>query len=211
MARVIRLVCLTVALLAGGWRAAEAGLIDWMEELSGPGPFTGFGGVTATICDFRKLPGVLPLGQKKPCFFFDYRYLQTREKDDSSEFGRVRAHVLDFGVSWQLYRFIELGVGGGTILFDGSENPAKPTLTAARLAIKPLLLMTPSDCWEAHQTWAKWAGVVKLYVKEGVILHNVDADDFGVAPGASTFNIDFDKVTSIGLMFDLTEFWRPWR
>jgi len=214
MARVIRVVCLTMALLAGGWRAAEAGLIDWMEELSGPGPFTGFGGVTATICDFRKLPGALPLGQKKPCFFVDYRHLRTREEDDSSEFGKVRANVFDFGVSWQLYRFIELGAGAGFVLFNAKTNDertTKMTLTAARLAIKPVLMIVPSDCWEAHQTWAKWASSVKLYVKEGIILHNVNAFDFGVEPGVSTFDIDYDKITSFGVMFDVTEFWRPWR
>jgi hypothetical protein len=211
MARALRVVCLTAGLLIGGWQSAEAGLIDWMEELSGPGPFTGYGGITATICDFRESPGALRLGQTKPCFFVDYRHLRTREKDDASEFGKVRANAFDFGVSWQLFRFLELGAGGGVILFDGNKDPARPTLTFARLAIKPVLLMIPYDCWEEHQTWAKWASVVKLYFKEGIILKNVNAGDFGVAPGASTFDVDYDKVTSFGVMFDVTEFWRPWR
>jgi len=209
MARALRVTCLMVVVLACGGRPAEArwAFLDWMEELSGPGPFTGGPGLVATVCNFRDLRGAFSEDKRKPCFYFDFRHVEAKDSDNFREFGEVGATSYDFGATWQLYRPIEVGVGGGFVRFAANgESTTKFTLAVPRLAVKPLLMLTPTRHWGG--TWAKWASVPKLYVRESVILGNLKATDFGVAPGLSTFDVDNDQVTSFGLMLDFTELWR---
>ena len=207
MARVLRVLCLMVIVLACGWKPAEARnpFLDWMEELSGPGPFRGWGGFVATICfGGERFPGRYSEDIKKPCAYFDFRKLEAEENDNFLEFGEVGATAYDFGATWQLYRPIELGVGMGFVRFAANDvSTTRMTLTAPRLVIKPLLLIPGSS------GWGKWTTILKLYARENIILGNLQATDFGVAPGRSTFNVDNDKVTSFGVLFDLTDFWRP--
>ena len=221
MARVTRLVCLAAALLVGGWQPAEAGLIDWMEELSGPGPFTGNGGLVGTICfggplksesesRAARIVGSAPEDKQKPCAYFDFRHLETENDDNFHQFGRtVGATAYDFGATWLLYRPIEVGAGVGFIRFAANDVSAtRMTLTGPRVVIKPLLMLTPTRHWGG--TWARVASVVKLHARQTIILGNLQASDFGVAPGLSAFDVDNDQVTSFGVMFDVTEYWRRW-
>jgi hypothetical protein len=226
MARVLKVMCLTAALLVCSGRPAEARLIDWLEELSGPGPFTGNGGLVGTICfgsavksegRAARIVGAAPEDKRKPCAYFDFRHFETENDDNFHQFGKtVGATAYDFGATWLLYRPIELGAGIGFVRFAANDvSTTKMTLTGPRVVIKPLLMLTPVSKWRdsngAPTTWAKVASVVKLHARQTVILGNLQATDFGVAPGLSTFNVDNDQVTSFGLLIDVTEYWRPWR
>lgn len=50
MIKRLRIAVVLLVFVLGPWSVAHAGFIDWIDELSGPGPFKGFGGDFRLFC-----------------------------------------------------------------------------------------------------------------------------------------------------------------
>jgi hypothetical protein len=196
-------------------RPAEAQMWDWLQEWSGPGPFTGIHPmVLVSACD-RDLTA--PRGQDTPrCLFVDYRDLRT-DPNDNFPIG-VRARFLDVGVKrkvrvWDLQESIDGGVGIGVMLASGDKNAGgkkawRFTVTAPRFEVMPLLLVTElfgrgAFASVAHQK--RWMRIVKLHLSGTVIVGPLDAEALGVDRTLSGYRENSEYVLSRGLVLDFGE------
>ena len=161
---------LIVAVLAcGGLMAspvpASASLMDWLQELSGPGPFNAK--VINLIVD------VCPTGHKyrdekrteldmfasdydepnwdKPriCVFIDHRRLKNDGAGDNFGAGTIDVQTFEFGASARLHRSVSIGFGLGRIGFKSQNGgePAKLLVTAPRIVLKPALIFGGYEFW----------------------------------------------------------------
>lgn len=197
---------------------------DWLGELSGPGPFQAPQAVVSnqlvTFCRDRGETSIgtsqavnFQTGEVNPkvkCFYADFRRL---ESDKTSRFNPVKVQAFEFGASFQVARFLELGFGAGVIRFDTTDNagnsftPARLTFTPARGVLKPaaLLFLIPSLQRDpSKEKWYKAASILKLYVKETFILGHVSGSDFGVSDAVFP-QVTNDFVPSRGAFIDLGE------
>jgi hypothetical protein len=206
MRRVLRLGCFTLIVMGLCSRPAEAGLWDWLEELSGPGPFRedALANFTARVC-FTPTPRS---GSREPCVYLDYRRFINNEDDNFfEEIGEVRATAFDFGLTWEIWRPIDVGVGGGFLRFHTSKkDTTRTTLVGPRVQVKPLLFFRPAPYWSQDQNLRRrqWASVLKFYVRHSVILGRLQGTtDFGAEK--SSFDVTNDRVMSYGFLLDFTE------
>jgi len=190
---------------------AEAGMWDWIKELSGPGPSEGRGNLLGTMCfdPLRTAPWT------QPCAFVDWRSFEN--ESDNNFPNNVRIEAYDFGVTWKLHTSgaIEVGAGAGLMRFSSDDRinnsgaqviTTKLTLTAPRVVLAPIgLFLDKTD----RDFLSNLARVLKLYARYNFISGKLDATDFGVrlgtGPGESTFSVDGDFVPSYGFIFDLGE------
>lgn len=188
-----------IALLVSS-RPAQAKIIDWLEQLSGPGPFGTRGSVLVSGgCVQPDLPRLgidSTTPATTPCWFFDLRRFHA---DADEFFNAVNAEAYDFGATFQVRRPIELGFGMGFIRFSSNGvNTTKVTTTPLRVVVKPLLFVPKLQD-------KKWAGFLKYYVRESVIWGRLTQDDFGISAARHVFNEKNDVVTSAGFLIDLGE------
>jgi len=215
MRRASRLGCLMLVILGMCTPPAEAKVWDWLEELSGPGPFEArYPGRTFLfniICtdtgatkNGRSITGLHRLGRvpdpKKmsKCLFVDQRWFVTN--NDSSRFYRTMVKTTEFGPAIRLHPALEVGAGLGGMWFT-SESPEKPfratqwTITFPRVVFMPLLAIPGLEN-------AGW-GFFKMYFRESVIVGTVDQNDIATKPG-NTFSVNDDRVRSAGFIIDIT-------
>ena len=119
-------------------------------------------------------------------------------KDDN--FPATKANLVDFGVTFEVRRQIEVGAGAGWIDFSTPQkSTAKFTVTIARVAVQPLQFIKGLS---GNDFRSRVAGVLKIYARETLIPGELTAADFGVS---STFRAEDDKITSMGFVLDLGE------
>jgi len=218
MKRALRLATLVVATLVAWAVPARADIIDWLQELSGPGPFHEAKnkiGSLATFCS----PGGGHLIQSfdaagrqisTPCFFFDFRNFVSVEDDNFPQ--PVSVRVYDIGLSWRVARPVEIGIGVGVMDFKsdapGATGAVRAELIAPRVVVKPILfipyLLGNRDYWNSRPGALRWASVLKWYTRESVLLGTVTAGDFG-AQATSSFRAKNDRLTSAGFILDFSE------
>ena len=106
-------------------RPAEAHMWDWLQEWSGPGPFSSnqpmFMG-SACKGDYRTSAAS---ADAPSCLFFDYRDLKTEANDNFPI--EVRVRFFDVGVkrklaAWRLQESIEGGVAVGLMVASGDKD-----------------------------------------------------------------------------------------
>ena len=196
--------------LAGVWlvvvimsaQPTEAGIIDWLEELSGPGPFSNpFGfGPTATICPTRDSLNGRTYSPNNwfPCYYAEYHRFRTVEDDNF--FPRVSANFVDFGFTIEVRPQIEIGAGLGWIDFDsGDQSTTRFSITLVRVAVQPLHFVNGLSGTDLR---SRIAGALKVYVRETLIPGTLTGADFGAS---SEFRARNDKITSMGLLIDFGE------
>jgi hypothetical protein len=212
MARALRSAAPALIVLLMWTRSGEASVMDWMQELSGPGPFTSRLALTTKICP-SLLPGSpdpdtenTPRRRDQPCLYFDVHRLTTHDEAPDDPFGRVKVVTVEFGPTWRLWRAVDIGVGAGIIQFHshGIET-TRITIVAPRVEVKPILLFGPAGFWNSHPKVRKTASVLKLQARDFVIVGRLQAQDFGASPANVRFDVRNDRVTSAGLLFDLSE------
>jgi hypothetical protein len=205
MVRVVRVGCLLFMALGMGSHAAEATIMDWMQELSGPGPFNGGGNGMATICIASVTLTYTRAVEKMPCAFFDVRRLVNEDDDNFPAIGKVEVFAYDFGPTWQFGRAFEAGFGGGLMHFK-SNNKAftRPTLVLARFQVKPLIAVG-YPLWARHPEGAKWASMFKYYYRFSMIAGRLRAEDFGVSSAQSNFSAKNEIRQSRGVLIDFSE------
>jgi hypothetical protein len=218
---------LIVAVLAcGGLMAspvpASASLMDWLQELSGPGPFN--------AKHINLIVDVCPTGHKynqdhevdifasdygeqwnKPrvCLFVDNRLLRNDGAGDNFGAGTIDVHTFEFGASARLHRAVSIGFGVGRIGFKSNKGaePARFLVTAPRIVVKPALIFG-GDFWDNKNKFVQAAaGILKFYIKNNIISGKLTGADFGLslADANSNFSVSHDRVWSSGFVLDFTE------
>lgn len=212
---------------------ASAGLMDWLQELSGPGPFNGkYFNVMVDMCPAGA--GAMSGGKRdifateyewpesrhkfRLCFFADNRRFTNGNPDDNSGVGdnfgagRIDVHAQEFGASARVHPAVSLGFGVGWIKFNAKDRGAETTrflVTAPRIVLKPALIFGSKDFWEAprNRKYRTVASVFKFYIRNNIIHGDLTGADFGLRDGDANFNfaVRHDRVWSSGFIIDLSE------
>lgn len=217
MKRTLQLLGLVITVLLVCSRPAEAkaGWWDWLEDLSGPGPFTTRGNLMTTIiCSDSdadtKVGSLFKLSDPtKPgtgsCLYFDYRAFRA---EADQRYNKVDVSIAEFGPSVRLHPAVEVGAGVGFIHFSSTAPGAKAvtatrfTISFPRLVFMPLQAI-PSPRFQNDNRW----GFLKLYWRETIITGELDQSNFATIPGAAvSFRSKGERVKSMGFIIDLTAF-----
>jgi hypothetical protein len=199
------LVPLVIVMVLAVPRPASARFFwSWLEEFSGPGPFTGRT-VVLTGCFRSRFPVASPLvgepGRPLPCVYFDKGWFDV-ERDDRRGFPEIALGMNDFGGSLRIVDGIDLGAGIGWISFrpqvagQTEETHRKATVTPIRVVIRPLLVAVPSHMRR------KMMGILSIYWKETYVDGPITGRHFGVSE--SQFHSNGELVRSFGIILDLT-------
>jgi hypothetical protein len=215
MKRVVPLAGLVLVAVMGSPQPAYANLWDWLQEWSGPGPFHTGGSVLGTVCpgDGGVTRPYEP-GSNTPCFFIDFRRFIPEKGDNFPT--KVEVTAYDFGLTWEVRRPVEIGIGLGAIVATGNGKTAtRLTVSAPRIAVKPVLLLGDlfgaAGYWDTHPRARRFASVLKWYARESVITGRLKAEDLGVSAERSSYNRTNEPVASAGFLIDIGELIRPQR
>lgn len=212
MQRVLRLGCLMLVVLGVCSRPAEANLWDWMEELSGPGPFRDpfpFSNFVLTLkCEGSGAFRLSTVDVKSPttCFFLDQRVLNNDDKKNPEfgdpRFNKVNVSITEIGPSIRLHPAFELSAGMGAIHFSGSgTSETRLTISFPRLVFNPLLAVPK---WQTNNN-ADLA-FFKIYFRESIIVKGLHQSDFSPKPEQAKSSTPFattnERVMSMGFIID---------
>ncbi len=199
--------------------SARANFFDWLQEMSGPGPFDSKeGAYLFTLCPTNLTSGIFqdpglkaePGFDKKPCVFLDRRNLKY---DGKGEFpAAVGLLTYDAGLAWRMasYRRLSIGVGVGTAKFTGRGDVKRErlTLTLPRVEAMPLALLAPLFFGpEKTEKLARsrWLRVVKYHAGFVFIPGSVDSTTFGVPMEEKNFSRGHEFLFSRGVFIDFGE------
>jgi hypothetical protein len=205
--RLIVAICVVAAsVLALPCDAAAKGLDDlWdvLDNLSGPGPFSGVfvtGKVACWEDGEKKVTRAMVAPDKNDyCLYLEY---QRAHADAQAPYERVNANAAGVGFSVELNRFFEVGAGVGFAFFtttvaEKDYHVFNPTVTP-RLVFKPL------------RAWGRWknnrrAGFLQMHWRPMVRFGKIDGADFG-AP-ANTFSAGTEVLAKSGswIVLDVLE------
>ena len=194
---------LVAGVMLGSVPSAHAGLDDWwdyLDQLSGPGPFYDGPAIGATIGCFEDGQFVWRRAVRErrfsPCVYWDWRELSARPR---APFAEVSANLVDSGVSFHLTPYFEYGVGLGVAHFATTvrETDFKVTnftLTPARLVLKPLRAIPE---WRGNTR----AGFLQIVVRDTVRFGRLTSADFG-APN-DPWSTGTEHLTGVTLVIDV--------
>ncbi|MGE3509671.1 MAG: hypothetical protein AB7N65_12400 [Vicinamibacterales bacterium] len=215
-----RWLCSALVLVAAlAPRPAYAGKSWWdfLEALSGPGPFKGkshymFEGVCAGPTDTRTSdqrreltwigrpsvsgPPSLEDIARRPCLYFDLARLEAPARPPYPD--AVAATFSEIGVSYALIRPIDLGMGAGVLRFStptpaGARTETRAVVTPIRFVVKPLFMIPSLQKRE-------WPDVIRVYFKQSLLIGGLNGGDFGADP--AVFSEPSEFVRSFGLVID---------
>jgi len=197
-----------------------------MQEWSGPGPFDSAGNVLITACGLPANVSVQTVTKNGPCLFLDARTLKPKnDHDDPENFPiKVTTTFVDAGPTWRLRKVpaIEVGFGAGFMMAQGDKVAVRPTITAGRGVVKPVLAVAQlcllTQFWickknssslfpetnDAKELWkTRWLHTLKFYARENVILGRLNGEDLGASN--TTYDRKNEFVGSYGFLVDLGE------
>jgi len=230
MKRCVLLVMFTCTMSLVSPAPASASLMDWLQELSGPGPFNAkkinvILDICPTSAKVRKeadspkyfASDYDTIDSKKPriCGFIDYRSLANDGEGDNFGAGAIDVKTWEFGASARLHRSVSVGFGAGYINFK-TQTPqtgvSRFLVTAPRVVFKPALIFGSDDFWKAHKPAQVVAGLFKFYIKNNIISGRLTGANFGLVPGHPnySFAVRHDRVWSSGFVIDLTDLLALW-
>lgn len=212
-----------VAVLAPRPAYAGKSWWDFLEALSGPGPFKGkthfmFEGVCAGSTDTgasgkpRELkwigrphdssPRSLEDIARRPCLYVDLARLEAPERPPYPH--AVVATFSEVGVSYAVIRPIDLGIGVGVLRFStpmssGTRTETRAVLTPIRFVVKPLFMIPSLQKQE-------WPDVLRVYFKQSLLIGGLNGGDFGADP--AVFSEPSEFVRSFGLVIDVGQLGR---
>jgi hypothetical protein len=191
---------------------ARADIWDWLEDLSGPGPFHGRGNIAATFycnkdtVNQQQLGGWFkPLGRdstKHACYYASFRAFRS---DADARFEETSIHLYEAGTMFRPFHDIpafEFGVGGGLLhMNSGGSGSDRFTITFPRVAIKPLLLVGPLQKRDHTDDY----GFIQLFFQETRTVHGFSGSDFSTQPGITYAPpTNGEVLKSFGFIIDAT-------
>jgi hypothetical protein len=236
MSRPARLAAFSVLVLLLGCRSAHAaGWWDYLEALSGPGPFKGYGWFTLDVfCggqtrDYAageavgdKLDRLVPnlsalppgiLGRTRPATRgneHDQPCLYIDITHLTSDANRrfpfpVEATFRESGFSFRLLAPLELGAGLGGLSLH--TNAADDVkLDKSVFMLTPLRVKIFPLYAFRQLEGRKWPGLIQVYFRESLLVGHLDGRDFGVSE--DVFAEDSEFVRSFGVRIDIGKLFR---
>ena len=203
----IRLAALALALMLNPAAAhASDGWMEWLEKLSGPGPFGGkFPGWQVPVycwpnqsilCwnddgEAGKTVLLLHFGRSSTG-------LQRVFDDTPNDIRDIHALAIDPAVMFRLHRVMEVGASLAFIRFSGDRvDPFwKVGLTPVRITYTPLALVPAEGKWKVARR------ILKIWVEETYLAGSLNGADFGNP--SSAFKSNGEWKTRWGAIIDLT-------
>jgi hypothetical protein len=180
---------------------ASAGFWAWLEEFSGPGPFSGTtatGFTPITVCTWKDIdsrsmqklqwtPGLPDLRSgtrdAKVCLFADITQFKSIDTPDE-RYNPLNVWKYDFGGSYPLaHGLVELGAGAGVIHFSNERDEDTPvsvtrfTVTPLRVVTRPFLFL--SYLAPTNKVLFRATSSFKFYIKETAVYGKLTACQFG--------------------------------
>jgi hypothetical protein len=190
---------------------AQGEFLDWLESLSGPGPFHGYfqsvnARVFCTVSDGGTQIAKWCLDDTsekiKTVMTAEFAYASSdgnpRFADATTEpQNSLPVHATRVMANYQ-YRFhpmIDLGVGVGAIVFSGDDftNQMHPILTPLTMTFTPLAFLKGDK--------AKWGRVLRIKYSERYILGDIRAQDFHSLVSKYVKNGEWNTGISFGVDF----------
>lgn len=192
---------------------AQSDFIDWLEGLSGPGPFHGYfmsasSRAFCTVADSngqtirwwcpddtdRNIRTVLSAE-----FAFASSDSNPRFADAASEpQNRLPVHATRVvaNYSYRFHPMLDLGVGAGVIVFSGDDftNQVHPLLSPLTLTFTPFGFLH-------DEKNARWGRVLRVKFSERYILGDIRAADFHSFASTYLKQGEFNRNISIGVDF----------
>jgi hypothetical protein len=195
---------------------AEAHMWDWLQEWSGPGPFSSNQPMLmGSLCSPNYVVTAASVDAPS-CPFVDYRDLKTEANDNFPI--EVRVRFLDVGVkrklaAWRLKESIEGGVAVGLMVASGDEDAGgksavRFTVTAPRVVVMPVLLVNElfdGRIFGSRAHEKSWLRILKLHLGGTVIVGPLDAEALGVDRTRSAYSRNSEYVLSRGFVLDFGE------
>jgi len=198
-------------------RAEDGGWIEWLEKMSGPGPFWGFGGYARVYCVNKDHEGVWfcwrPQENARPeherhILEIGAGYFKTfdgkpRFYDTPNDTRRIQMVRLEGRYYYRFHKALDAGVGFGMRRYSGDDNSGDFTpftrwnVTPASIVFVPLALAQRDD-----QPINPWLRLVKLHLEETYI-GGISGADF---KSASNYKTKGEFLGSLAVEFDLLVF-----
>lgn len=208
-ARLTLLIALFAMWPAGAY--AQSDFIDWLDSLSGPGPFHGSSVHVRLFCAVDNGRGghdrstcISDTDEKiKAVFEADVAWATSGDNPRFADTPKdtQTVHMTRFGVtySYRVSPMLDVGIGGGAMVFsgDGFDAQTHPTFTPFTVTFVPLGLMRSSP------RATKWGRVLRIKYSERYIMGDIGAADFH---SLSTYVKHGEFNRGLGVGFDIGSF-----
>ena len=214
--RTVRHSCVLSMVFLFAWaQPARADIWDWLEQMSGPGPFKtkplvgnwGPGNVTYTLfcrspkksADFTPFfdKGNVNLSEEvtsgEECLTLDFRKFQF---PGNERFEATFVQITEMAYGYKIAPAIE--VGGGIGWFRTSSagvSGSQVEVSVPKVTVMPALFF---DAAQKHRDW----GFFQAYFRHSHILAEMDATNFGLKRGNENFKLTSDGVASAGFIIE---------
>jgi hypothetical protein len=178
----------------------------WLEELSGPGPFTGATFLAPLICfeDGEQVScgratrerGQTLVARTGRFTSGNRPRFQDLPRDDEDNRGAVYVVPISGLYLFRVHRSVDVGLGAGLMRFSGDRFDAfyRFTLTPAHASLRPLLL------WKTN----RWTRLLRIEVDSTFVTKGFRGTDFGNT--RTTFRSEPEFLTSAGVIIDVGAF-----
>jgi hypothetical protein len=199
---------------------------DWIQEMSGPGPFQAHTVSTmATVCpkEWSNPVGMRPVNSDaarpdKACWFIDVRTL-SYDPNDGNFPAAVSVLVQTFGLAWPFlkHQTADFGMGLGYMHFIGADNAtATRFIFEPRVTVEPVAAVAALICGSAPTcpvATSPYARFFKFHAEYLLMPQSLSAQQLGVPLGTGTGQSIWSKqgeaIGSWGFIIDLAELIRP--
>ena len=212
-------ILVSAALLLPPRAVQAAGLWDWMQEWSGPGPFK-FDGNAGPLFVHVCAPHEFPQRGALRCFFYDHRTFAAVENDNFPV--GVKVDMNDVGVTTaavigRLHDSVHVGFGIGVMTTTsefgtsatgaaiGGETFNRMTLTLPRVMLKPGLAVAElivntggGDGTGDLKYWRNVLSVFKVHVGGNLVIGHMQSEDFGVPSSVHQFSEGWEYIRREG-------------
>ena len=209
----VRLAVVAIASLAVP-QTAHAGILSWLDQLSGPGPFVVFDASFGVWCsqDLTKPRGGAGRWGCQSTVSLEERNLTWYltggagcALDNPLDYGTgvdkppVRFVKLGTSLDYTVHRTVDIGAGVGVLYFNGPRFPnfARLYVEPVRLGFRPFLLNSRGPLTPRQQR----LGAFVLYVNWNILTGTLEGRDFGAPSDPFRARNELDR-KEFGLAID---------
>lgn len=172
-------------------RAAGAGILSWLDELSGPGPFVVFDASWGAWCSQKpKLMGPsgrwgcqskVSLDEKNLTWYLTggagFARHNPLDYGTGNDKPPVRIVKLGTSLDYTVHRLVDIGAGAGVLYFNGPRftNFARVYVEPLRVGFRPLLLGSGKELTPRQ----KRLGAFVAYANWNILVGSVEGRTFG--------------------------------